>query len=131
MSNCKNFLAGVDTPEIKLFREKFNTYRQSLDKKEVDALMKKHPGEGWRVILIKQSGLELPSSLVKWIEQYDKNKQLEEERVNKIRMFLESPENEEIGNTYVKYKFWHMKNYCEVPDINIAAFKMIREQNNL
>lgn len=131
MSNCKEYLAGMDTPDIKLFREKFNTYRQSLDNKEVSALMKKYPGEGWRIILIEQSGLKLPPLVEKAVEEYKKNKLIEEERIKKISLFLDSPESKKVGNIYVKYKYWHMKTYCQEPDIDIATFKLIREQNNL
>lgn len=123
MDNCKKYLAGVDTPEIKLFRENFNTYRKALDKEMVDALMKNYPGEEWHIILIKRSGLNLPSSIKEYIIQYDKDKQIKEEKINKIASFLEDPDSKEIGNMYVKFKKWHYKYFCEGTDITMDEFK--------
>lgn len=128
MSDHREYLAGSDTPELRLFRENFNTYRQSLDKKEVDALMKKHPGEEWRIILIKQSGIELPPSIIEFVRQYEERKKIEDERVNKIKLFLNSEEAKKIGNMYIKFKNWHQETYHMEPDITMIKFKEIVSQ---
>lgn len=125
MNDHREYLAGSDTPELRLFREKFNTYRQSLDKKEVDNLMKKHPGEEWRIILIKQSGIDLPPSIIEAVRQYEDRKKIEDERINKIKLFLDSEESKKIGNMYVKFKKWYSKNYSNETDITMIEFKEI------
>lgn len=125
MNNHREYLAGSDTPELKLFRERFNTYRQNLDKKEVDNLMKKHPGEEWRIILIKQSGIDLPPSIIEAVRQHDERKIIEDEKINKVKCFLASEDAKEIGNMYVKFKKWYSKNYSNETDITMVEFKEI------
>lgn len=125
MNNHREYLAGSDTPELKLFRERFNTYRQNLDKKEVDNLMKKHPGEEWRIILIKQSGIDLPPSIIEAVRQHDERKIIEDEKLGKVKCFLASEDAKEIGNMYVKFKKWYSKNYSNETDITMVEFKEI------
>jgi len=67
----------LDSEELK-FRSLFNNYLKSVPSDILGPMMIEHPGEAWRVKLIKRSGLELPKRVAEAVERFDeKNEERE------------------------------------------------------
>ena len=128
MALAKDFLVRVDSPAVHLFRVKFAEYVNSLDKQEVSKLIQTHPGEGWRIMLLERSGLQLPEEIKHKMEEYKGRQKEYQNKLDRVKLFIQSEEYKEVGHVYSKYKMWHYKCYPEENVIPLYELKMLLEE---
>lgn len=128
MSHAKDFLVTIDTPAVQDFRVKYGEYVKTLSTEEMYSLIKEHPGEGWRVLLIERSGLDLPEEIRLKVEEYKSRQIAHQAKLDKVRMFMDSEEYQEMGHVFVKYKMWHCKFYCKENLLSLYELKMLIQE---
>jgi hypothetical protein len=80
------------TEEEGIFQEQFKKYFESVPSEVVGPIMANNPGEGWRVILIRQSKLRIPKRLEIMMNQYDKLKEISNEGNQVYKEFISQHE---------------------------------------
>jgi hypothetical protein len=119
--------------ELIRFREQFQAYLKSVPSEILGPLMLNNPGEKWRIMMIKSSGLILPKSLMNAIKQYEDKNQKEEEMINSVRLFLDDY-NSSIQKTshskrdlYTSYRKWH-DHHCDGKALSFKEFRLVIDQ---
>lgn len=107
------------TKEEKEFQKQFKNYIEGIPSERLGQLIHNYPGEKWRILLIKESGIKLPDRLQQEIKSFDKKEQYK----NLIKDFSTGKDSSE-RQLYTEFYSWCLENSVTRPK-SFHEFKQI------